>query len=213
MFQVTVALPSGYSGKFSIGQSSTVGDLRLLAQKIFQRGFLRLVAADHHVLDPTLTLQEAGLEDEDHCTAIVLEAKLAAAAKAFALFSPGGDRVVTWGEPGSGGDSSDVGVQQVQATSEAFAAILADGSVVTWGEPDSGGDSSEVQDQLKGVQQVQANYYAFAAILADESVVTWGFPDSGGGSSEVQDISSRVSSRFKLQVRHLLRSWLMGSIG
>ena len=78
-------------------------------------------------------------------------------------------------------------VSQVQATSEAFAAILADGSVVTWGEPDSGGDSSEVQDQLKGVQQVQGNDYAFAAILADDSVVTWGFPDSGGDSSEVQD--------------------------
>ena len=53
MFQVTVALPSGYSEKFSIEQSSTVGDLRRLAQKSFQRGFLRLVAADHHVLDPT----------------------------------------------------------------------------------------------------------------------------------------------------------------
>ena len=89
-------------------------------------------------------------------------------------------------------DSSEVqdqlkGVQQVQATSEAFAAILADGSVVTWGEPDSGGDSSEVQDQLKGVQQVQAMNGAFAAILADGSVVTWGKPISGGDSSEVQD--------------------------
>ena len=31
MFQVTVALPSGYSEKFSIAQSSTVGDLRRLA--------------------------------------------------------------------------------------------------------------------------------------------------------------------------------------
>ena len=36
MFQVTVALPSGYSEKFSIEQSSTVGDLRRLAQKSFQ---------------------------------------------------------------------------------------------------------------------------------------------------------------------------------
>ena len=99
MFQVTVALPSGYSEKFSIEQSSTVSDLARLAQKSFQRGFLRLVAADHHVLNPNLTLREAGFEDESHCTAIVLEAKLAAAAKAFALFCPGGDRVVTWREP------------------------------------------------------------------------------------------------------------------
>ena len=56
----------------------------------------------------------------------------------------------------SGGDSSAVrdqlkGVQQIQASYEAFAAILADGSVVTWGRADHGGDSSAVRDQLKGV--------------------------------------------------------------
>ena len=78
---------------------------------------------------------------------------------------------MTWGNPDYGGDSSAVqdqlkGVQQVQATSGAFAAILADGSVVTWGDPDYGRDSSEVQDQLKSVQQVQATYGAFVAILA-----------------------------------------------
>jgi hypothetical protein len=60
---------------------------------------------------------------------------------------------VTWGDPGYGGDSSEVqyqlkGVQQLQATDLAFAAILAGGSVVTWGYPGYGGDSSEVQDQF-----------------------------------------------------------------
>ena len=47
--------------------------------------------------------------------------------------------VVTWGQAGSGGDSSGVAasltsarnVQQVYATSGAFAAILGDGSLVT----------------------------------------------------------------------------------
>ena len=82
---------------------------------------------------------------------------------------------MTWGNPDCGGDSSQVqhqlkGVQEVQASYGAFAAILADGSVVTWGNPNYGGESSEVQDQLKGVRQVQANYGAFAAILADGSV-------------------------------------------
>ena len=208
MFQVTVALPSGYSEKFSIGQSSKVGDLRVLAQKSFQRGFLRLVAADHRTLDPAVSLQAAGLEDGDHLTAIVLEAKLAATAAAFALFCSGGDRVVTWGHPKSGADSSEVqdqlkGVQQVEATSDAFATILADGSVVTWGSPDHGGDSSEVQDQLKGVQQVQATSEAFAAILADGSVATWGpsvvewgDPENGGDSFQVQD---QLKSVQKLQ--------------
>ena len=167
MLQITVALPSGCSEKLSIPQSSKVEDLRLLAQKTFQRGFLRLVAADHHSLDPTVSLQAAGLESSNHLTAIVLEAKLAATSTAFALYYSGGDRVVTWGKPDSGGDSSEVqdqlkGVQQLQATCSAFAAILADGSVVTWGDPDFGGDSCEVQDQLKGVQQLQATKYAFA---------------------------------------------------
>ena len=75
-----------------------------------------------------------------------------------------------------GGDSSQVwgrlkGVQQVQATLQAFAAILVDGSVVTWGY--AGGDSSRVQDQLKSVQQVQATRGAFAAMRL-MSLVSWG---------------------------------------
>ena len=192
MLRVTVALLSGQSETLSLAQSSKVGDLQVLAQKLFQRGFLRLVNADHSVVDPTLSLQAAGLEDGDHLTAIVIEAKVAKTHRAFALFCSGGDRVVTRGNPKEGGDSSEVqdqlkGVQQVQATRNAFAAILSDGSVVSWGHPKSGGDSSEVQDQLKGVRQVQANDWAFAAILANGSVVTWGGLHDGGDSSYVQD--------------------------
>jgi hypothetical protein len=61
--------------------------------------------------------------------------------------------VVTWGSPHGGGDSSAVqdqlkGVQQVQATDGAFAAIVADGLIVTWGSPDFGGDCSAVADEL-----------------------------------------------------------------
>ena len=58
-------------------------------------------------------------------------------------------------------------VQQIQASRNAFAAILDGGSVVTWGDVGKGGDSSAVQDQLKNVQQIQANGYAFAAMLGD----------------------------------------------
>ena len=61
--------------------------------------------------------------------------------------------MVTWGTATSGGDSSAVqdqlkSVQQIQATADAFSAILADGSIVTWGLPDSGGDTSAVHDQI-----------------------------------------------------------------
>ena len=48
------------------------------------------------------------------------------------------------------------GVQEIQATQTAFAAILSDESVVTWGDRSSGGDSRAVQDELKGVQQIPA---------------------------------------------------------
>ena len=179
MIQISIALPSGRSEAFTLPQSSKVGDLRILAQKSFQRGFLRLVDADHGMVDPAVSLQSAGLKDGDNLTAIVIHPKVAATARAFALFCSGGNRVVTWGHPGYGGDSSEVqdqlkGVQQIQATYSAFAALLADGLVVTWGNPGYGGDSSEAQDQLKGVQQIQATSGAFAAILADGSVVTWG---------------------------------------
>ena len=76
-----------------------LGDLRVLAQKSFQLGLLRLVAADHSLVDPTKSLQDAGLEAGDHLTAIAVEAKLAATDKAFALLCTGGHRVVTWGDP------------------------------------------------------------------------------------------------------------------
>ena len=63
---------------------------------------------------------------------------------------------MTWGDADSGGDSSAEqdqlrGVQQIQATDGAFAAILADGSVVTWGYAGFGGKSSRVQHELRFV--------------------------------------------------------------
>ena len=62
---------------------------------------------------------------------------------------------MTWGDLRYGGDCSAVrdqlkGVQQMQATLDSFAAILADESVVTWGNARCGGDSSAVRDQLEG---------------------------------------------------------------
>ena len=64
--------------------------------------------------------------------------------------------MVAWGDPDYGGDCSAVQdqlrkVQQIQATYQAFAAILADGSVVSWGDPDHGADCSAVQDLLQHV--------------------------------------------------------------
>ena len=78
------------------------------------------------------------------------------------------------------------GVKQVQASDEAFAAILSDGSVVSWGQFRSGGDSTAVQMQLQDARELHATRTAFAALLGNGSVVTWGHADGGGDSSAVQ---------------------------
>ena len=193
MLQVDIALPSGQKVKLSIPQFSKVGDLQKCAQKTFGQGFFRLATAEGRLLTDSLqTLDAMGIRDGDCVTAIVQQAKLSATSQAFALWCCGGDRIVTWGRPQGGGDSTGVkdqlkNVEQIQGTEGAFAAILADRSVVTWGYPGIGGDSTGVQDKLKNVEQIQGTRGAFAAILADRSVVTWGNAEIGGDSSGVQD--------------------------
>ena len=215
MIQINVVLPNGHAELLSLMPSSTVQDLGTKTQRAFGRKYLRLITAKNRVLDdPEKTLEEAQIEDGECLTAVVLQPQLAASRAAFALWCHGDSAVVTWGDAGFGGDSSAVrdqfrGVQQIQATGSAFAAILADGSVVTWGNRGAGGDNSSVQYQLKGVQHIHTTWGAFAAILAsqlkgvqqiqasrmgafaaileDGSVVTWGRADCGGVSSSVQD--------------------------
>ena len=203
--------PSGNKRKrLELEKSSKVGDLKRLVQKILGENFLSLVTAEGHVLkDPGKSLEAAGVSDGDHLTAVVQQGKLAATATAFALWSDGGDKIVTRGHDKVSRNCSAIqdnlgSVQLVQGTRSAvyktnemrpgeyvlpdgaFAAILEDGSVVTWGSPGEGGDSSAVCGQLRNVQQVQGTS-AFAAILADGSVVTWGHPFHGGDSSRVKD--------------------------
>ena len=107
MLQVYVALPSGKQKSFAIAESSKVGDLKRLAQKSFEQGFLRLVTAEGQVL-PDLTLsvslQALVLEAGDHLTAVVQQAKMAATSAAFAMRCYGGDTIITWGDREHGGD-------------------------------------------------------------------------------------------------------------
>ena len=137
MLQVNVSFPSGSGETLQLPEHSKVGDLRLLAQKTFRKGFLKLVTFEGHVLtNPEDSLQAAGVQDGEHITAVAQRANLAATTEAFALWCCGGSRVVTWGNPHRGGHCSAVQdqlkkVQQIQATSGAFAAILANGSAVS----------------------------------------------------------------------------------
>ena len=193
MLNISVALLNGNPVPLRLSTSSTVQDVRTKAQRAFGKKYLKLVTAKNRVLvDFEQTLEEAGIEDGECLTALAFQPQLAATSRALALRCHGDGSIVTWGRADYGGDSSAVqnqlrGVQQIQATERAFAAILADGPVVAWGRSDFGGDNSAVQDQLRGVNQIQATERAFAAILEDGSVVTWGSADFGGDRSAVQD--------------------------
>ncbi|CAE7949423.1 Herc2, partial [Symbiodinium sp. KB8] len=76
-------------------------------------------------------------------------------------------------------------VKQIAACGDAFAAILANGSVLT---------NAATHAPTKGVQNIQATRYAFAAILDDGSVQTWGDPKYGGDSMAVQHQLQDVQS-------------------
>ena len=99
-----VSLPSGRRDTVAVSQSGTVADLKTAAQESLGRRFLRLAAPDGHLLDHSLRLAE--LQDGDSLTAIAQQPKLAATKFAFALWYIGADRIVTWGNPNFGGDSS-----------------------------------------------------------------------------------------------------------
>ena len=181
MLRINVSFPSGSGETLLLPEHSKVGDLKLLAQKTFGKGFLKLITAEGDALiNPEDSLQAAGIQEEECLTAVAQQANVSATVAAFAVFCCGGNQMVTWGSPDQGGDCSAVqdqlkNVVQVQATDGAFAAILADGSVIAWGNPNYGGDCSAVQDQLRNVQQIQSTRSGgFAAILADGSVVAWG---------------------------------------
>ena len=85
---------------------------------------------------------------------------LASTWKAFALWCHN-DRVVTWGHPAYGSDSSGVckrlrKVVQIVASGRAFAAVTSYGSVVTWGLPKMVADTAMVRQQLYDVRSVTA---------------------------------------------------------
>ena len=191
MLKINVALPNGHAELLTLLLSSTLQELKTAAQQAFGKKYLELITAKNRILvNFKQTLEEAEIEDGESLTALVPQPQLAATNSAFALWCHGDSKIVTWGDASSGGDKVQDqlrGVQQIQASSGAFAAILEDGSVVTWGHAGFGGDSSAVRDLLKGGQQIQASRGAFAAILGDGSVIAWGDANYGGDSSAVRD--------------------------
>ena len=125
---------------------------------------------------------------------------------AFAAIRDDGS-VITWGDPETGGDSSNVSkliqkdVVQIFATRKAFAALKTDGSVVAWGDKRQGGNTKEVDKLLeRGVKRIFSTGTAFVALKEDKTVVAWGDPERGGSFGEVKQKNlnniSLVASTF-----------------
>ena len=190
---LTVILLSGKEIVVEADENWTIHELKQRAQEEMGLGLGRLMNDAGQLLQKTLTISQAGLQDGQILTATVRPdgIQLVASWQAFALLRSDGS-VVSWGNPAAGGDNQDVqdqlmDVRQIKANSSAFAAILGDGSVVTWGDPGAGGDCSCVRDQLREVIAIQATTAAFAALRNDGHVVTWGHVTGGGNSENVQD--------------------------
>ncbi|OLP90907.1 putative E3 ubiquitin-protein ligase HERC2 [Symbiodinium microadriaticum] len=189
---VEVGLLSGKTATVEVGLDEQVSTLKLRAQTALGVGRGRLLDSSGSVLNDSLSVQHAKVQNGDSLTWHINTVQVQACdiGAAFAAILSDGS-VATWVLSNRAGNSSAVqellkNVQQIQVSYRSFAAILGDGSVVTWGDDENGGNSSSVQEQLKNVQQIQAAGGAFAAIRGDGSVVTWGEADCGGDSSAVQ---------------------------
>ena len=195
MIQVKVSVPSGCSRTLSLPELSKVEDLKLLAQKSFARGFLRLVAVNGRILtDPDgswriLTDPDGSwriLTDPDGSWPTLRIASCRDSRRRTpSCYSATSNRKCGAAFAACCGDSSGIqdqlrSVQQVQATcvQPCWPMVRSlPGGIC-------GGDSSLVQDRLQNVQQVRP---PILHLLADGSVVTWGDPDFGGDCSLVQD--------------------------
>ena len=63
MLRVNVSFPSGSGDTLLLPEHSKVGDLKILAQSTFRKGFLRLITVGGHVLsNPEDSLQAAGVQ-------------------------------------------------------------------------------------------------------------------------------------------------------
>jgi hypothetical protein len=109
--------------------------------------------------------------------------------------------VVTWGDHGRGGDSSNAheflaeGVVSITGNLCAFAALKTTGQVVTWGRQHYGGDSEAVADRLTdGVVSISKSGGAFAALKEAGEVVAWGSWDDGGDDGGDDRLATGVVS-------------------
>ena len=92
MLQVDVSFPSGCGETLALPQNSTVGELKVVVQKSFRQGFLKLVTEKEHVLtNPEDSLLTAGIQEGAHLTVVAQQPKVAATSAAFAMWCCGAE--------------------------------------------------------------------------------------------------------------------------
>ena len=75
MLRVGMSFASGSGEPLLLPELSTLRDLKLLAQRSLGQSFPKLVTVDGQVLSkPKDTLQDAGVQDGEHITALVQQA-------------------------------------------------------------------------------------------------------------------------------------------
>ncbi|OLP99271.1 hypothetical protein AK812_SmicGene18179 [Symbiodinium microadriaticum] len=152
------------------------------------------VTSSTTVLDPSSTIQAAGLKDGDEVGVITApKTKLRAHKFGFGFAAIMPDGTV---------EAEQKDVLDVFLTETAVAALRADGTAarllpvappqtvviaaasrITWGDADCGGDSSSVKDLLADVREISATMSAFAAVTAKGAVISWGCSEEGGDLS------------------------------
>ncbi|CAL1150457.1 unnamed protein product [Cladocopium goreaui] len=152
---ITAVLPSGKQQTVTLAVSAKVQELKEILQRCFDQQFLVILDARGAVLRVDGMIPSAA-----SVTCVARFPCLASTWKAFALWCHN-DRVVTWGHPAYGSDSSGVckrlrKVVQIVASGRAFAAVTSYGSVVTWGLPKMVADTAMVRQQLYDVRNVTA---------------------------------------------------------
>eukprot|EP00438_Fugacium_kawagutii_P029846 Skav200972 [mRNA] locus=scaffold448:651069:651899:- [translate_table: standard] len=184
----------------------TVGDLNVAIREAYKRGFIQLVKGTQVLTNGRDTLEAAGIEDGDVLTVVFgQKADLVATCGAFAVLCNG--RVLAWGHPSFGGDSSRVqhlleGVVKVVATAGAFAALLISGMVVTWG--------GEVQHWVREVEDLAVKDGAFVATLATGKTLTWGRQNQPDLRRTTEEELKKMDQIYALPLGLACR-WLDGS--
>ena len=131
---------------------------------------------------------------EDTISAVAQLLRVAASRKAFALWCPGGDRVVIeTGKKITQVHKKLKGLQQIGCAQNYFVGLLGDGRLLTFGSCSPGTADKQIRGgPFRNVRSFHFNSRALAVLHHDGTVSTRGPTDFGGDSSQVHSQLTHV---------------------